>query len=579
MGTGTHRLIILRRGVLLLAAVLLAWSVAVLVTGGFVVETQWRTLSSRAAIRPFIAAALLLILYASRWRRHLRRDLGPAAHLPITTGLALAATCTALLVGLGWGPRLAGGPDAAGYVSQAAMFARGELTVPAAGWVSDTTWPNAAVASAPIGYHPRAHSRRLAPTYSPGLPLLMAVFQVVAGPRAVFLVVPLLAAVCVWATYRLGVTLGGQWTGAIAAILLVSSPTFLVMTVQAMSDVPVTTFWTVSLLAALRGHALRPSLAGGMAILIRPNLVPLGAIPLVLLVTRSDARIRRAALFTTALVPAAGIVAGLNWFYRGDPLRSGYGSFGYLYSMSRVLPNLERYARWFRESQTLLPLVGFFAPVLARASSHERIRLLLVCLVFPASLVVLYLPYLVFQPHEWGYLRFLLPGYPALMVGVGICCTVLIERVRWRTTAVVGTAFVVGALAVHGWQFASHQGVFAAQQADERYARAVAHVRTLEPDAVVVSLAHSGTLWFYTGRDVLRFDAIENVEIDTALAELQARGRAVYLVGDPFEIVMFRQRFAGTAAERHVAAARATDLQGALVYRVTAATARSSEKK
>ena len=579
MGTGTNRLIVVRRGVLLVAALLLAWSVAVLVTGGFVVETRWRTFSSRAAIRPLLAAALLLLFYATRWRRHGRQDLGPLARVPLTLALAVAATCTALLVGVGWGARIGGGPDAAGYVSQAAMFVRGELTVPAPEWATDARWPNAALAGAPIGYHPMTDVRSLAPTYSPGLPLLMALFHVVAGPRAVFLVVPFLAAACVWATYRLGLTLRGSWAGAIAAMLLVSSPTFLVMTVQAMSDIPVTTFWTLSLVAALRGHPAGAGLAACVAILVRPNLVPLSAFPLALLLARSDTRIRHGVLFSAALVPAAAIVGSLNWYYRGDPLRSGYGSFDYLYSMSRVLPNLKQYARWFGDAETVLPLAGVFAPVLARVSRQDRTRLLLVCAGFPAAVLALYLPYLVFQSHEWGYLRFLLPGYPALIAGAAVSFTSLMERARWRHAAVVAATVVVVALTVHGWRFATEHGVFSAQQADERYTRAIAHVRTLERNAVLVSLAHSGTLWFYTGRDVLRFDAIEGAEIDAAVADLQARGRPVYLVGDPFEIEMFRRRFAGTDAAARLADARVTDLQGTVAYPLSAATSRSSERK
>ena len=155
----------------------------------------------------------------------------------------------------------------------------------------------------------------------------------------------------------------------------------------------------------------------------------------------------------------------------------------------------------------------------------------------------------------------------------------LIDRARRRTAAIVAAVLVVVAAMMHGWSFAVEHGVFSAQQADERYTRAIAHVRTLEGNAVLVSLAHSGTLWFYTGREVLRFDAIEGAEIDAAIADLQARGRPVYLVGDPFEIEMFRRRFAGTEAAARLADARVTDLQGTVAYPLSAAISRSSGRK
>ena len=67
----------------------------------------------------------------------------------------------------------------------------------------------------------------------------------------------------------------------------------------------------------------------------------------------------------------------------------------------------------------------------------------------------------------------------------------------------------------------------------------------------------------------MRFDALDGSDIDNAISALEARGRPVYLVGDPFEIEMFRNRFAGTRAVARLAAAPPTDLQGTLVYALT----------
>jgi hypothetical protein len=568
MGTGTNRLMTVGRGVLLLAALLLAWAVVVLVTGGVVLDTRWGTLTSRAAARPFIAAGLLLLLYLVHFRHGWKADAGRWHRLSPPHAVVAVAIVVTLAVGFRCGARIAGGPDAAGYVSQAAMFVGGHLTVRPPEWVDRMTWANAALASAPIGYHPIERPATLAPTYSPGLPLLMAAFQVVAGPSAVFLVVPLLAAVAAWAAYQLGNVLSGPWAGVIAVVLLTSSPAFLVMTVQAMSDVPVTAAWTLALVSALRGRPAMSGLFTAAAILVRPNLVPLSALPCALLLVERDRRVAHAVRFALAAAPGALIVAALNWYYHGSPAQSGYGPFESLYSLSRVRPNLEQYARWFRESQTMIPLVGILAPFIARVSMPDRVRLLLVCSVFPAVVLALYLPYLMFQPQEWTYLRFLLPGYPALMAGAGVVCTSVVGRSRWRVPVSAAVAVLVAAVAIETWQSATARGVFALRETDERYARAVAHVHTLPANAVIVSLAHSGTLWFYTGRDVLRFDAIDGTNIDAAVAELTAAGHPVYLVGDPFEVDMFRARFAGTRAAARVGGAPQTDLRGSVVYRL-----------
>jgi hypothetical protein len=558
-----------RRGILLLAVILLVWAVVVLVTGGFVIETPWRPISSRNAVRPLLGGVLLLLVYIGLWRQHASRDLGPLARLPLPHGVAAASTIVAIVAGLGWSPRIAGGPDASGYVSQADLFVRGELTLPAPSWLADAPWSDAARAASPVGYGPSARPDRLAPVYSPGLPMLLALVQVVAGPGAVFFVVPLLAGVAAWATYSLAATLGDSWAGAIATLLLVTSPAFLAMTVQTMSDVPATACWTLALVASLRGHAIAAGLATGMAILIRPNLVLLTAVPAGLLLLSSNGRLRSAGRFVGASAPAVAIIAVLNWYYYESPLRSGYGAFEYLYSISRVPANLRQYADWFTDSNTVLPLLGVFAPLAIGAHATDRGRLLLVTLAFPSAVLAMYLAYLVFQPHEWQYLRFLLPGYPALMTGFSIVVVSLTRRATWHARA-IPAVILVAAFVAHGWMYAERRGVFAQHEADRRYAHAVAYALTLPPDAVFVSLAHSGTLRFYTGRDVLRFDAIGGHDIDVALSHLDVHGHPVYLIGDPFEIEMFRDRFEGTAAVRRLDGALATDLDGALVYALRA---------
>ncbi len=559
-----------RRVLLLLAAGLVAWGVAVLVAGGFVVETRLGRISSRAAIRPLLAGALLLLFYVTRWREHGRTDVGPLARIPLPAAIAAAATSVALVVAFGWGPRIAGGPDASGYVSQAAMFAQGELTLRAPEWTREAGWNAAVLSGAPVGYRPAEQPFRLAPIYSPGLPLLMALFQIVLGPGAVLWVVPLLAGVTVWASYRLGHLLHGPWTGAIAAVLVVSSPTFLVMSVQAMSDVPVTAFWTLALVAALRAHALGAGLATGLALLTRPNLVPLVAIPAALLLVSPRPNVRRAAMFTLGVVPAAVIVAMLNWHYHGSPLRSGYGSFEYLYSAGRVMPNLRQYTRWFFDSQTALPLVGLLAAVPTRVAPGFRAQRLLVCAGFPLAVLGLYLPYFVFQPDEWGYLRFLLPGYPSLMVGFGVVVATIAQRLPRRAAGEIAAALLTASVIVHGWQYATRTSVFRFQETDGRYLRAVAHARELPETSVLISLAHSGTLRHYTGRDVLRFEVVAPEDMDAAVTYLEARGHQLHLIGDGFEIDMFRERFAGTRTASRLVAARRRDLGGSVAYSLSA---------
>jgi 4-amino-4-deoxy-L-arabinose transferase-like glycosyltransferase len=114
-----------------------------------------------------------------------------------------------------------------------------------------------------------------------GLPLVMALLLGVTGYRdPVYYLVPLLGALLVWTTARLAARFDSRWLGAAAALLLVARPTFVLQVPQPVSDVPAAAWWTGSLLLALhtsRRAAVGAGAAASMAILTRPNLVPLAA--------------------------------------------------------------------------------------------------------------------------------------------------------------------------------------------------------------------------------------------------------------------------------------------------------------
>jgi hypothetical protein len=549
---------------LVAALIALIWALALQITGGIAIETAWRLISSRNPVRPLFAGIAVLGFYIAAWRRHWREDLGPLARAatwpPVIAGIT---TLTALIVGLGWGTRIAAGPDPSGYVSQAAMFARGEVTIEVPPWAQNAHWDDAAYGAAPVGWHPTYQTHILAPTYSPGLPLMMAAVQKLAGFDAVFSVVPLLGGVLVLATYLLGSYLAGRWVGAIAAVLVVSSPTFLLLQEQVMSDVPVAAFLTLATAGAL--HGAHPGLTGAaasFAVLTRPNLVPLVMVPLVL-IAAGDRPLRRLTAFALPLGVACAVVAALNWRYHGSPLISGYGPLANFYSLANIGTNLLQYGFWFVMLHTPLPLIGLIAPVLAR---DGRWRIALVTMLIPLALLALYMPFLVFHRTDWGYTRFLLPGYPALFAGFGIVASALIARSSRPMLARAAAGVIVAVVVAHGWVVSVRSGTFAQRAGDARYARIVEYVKRLPDRSILVSNAHSGTLRFYTGRGVLRFEAIRPQELDPALTDLRRQGYALFLVGDEFEIDQFRTRFAKTQTLAALPREPRVNLGGAVVY-------------
>ncbi|MGH8185089.1 MAG: hypothetical protein ACREUC_00890, partial [Steroidobacteraceae bacterium] len=241
---------IVRRSILVIGCIALTWAAVVALTGGFVINAAWLRLSSRDALRPLVAGVALLLLYGVRFRGEWRTDAALLARVQWPMVCAAVAAGATLIAGLALTTRIAGGPDASGFVSQAALFASGRLTHPAPEWAPDAPWRNATSSASPVGYRPSERTNALAPVYPPGLSIIMAATQIVAGAPAVFFVVPIMGAIAVWATFLLGARVAGRWEGAMASVLLASSPAFLTMLLQPMSDVPATACWVVALLAA-----------------------------------------------------------------------------------------------------------------------------------------------------------------------------------------------------------------------------------------------------------------------------------------------------------------------------------------
>ena len=192
------------------------------------------------------------------------------------------------------------------------------------------------------------------------------------------------------------------------------------------------------------------------------------------------------------------------------------------------------------DAQTPLVLLAFAAPFVLRPPHEERYRLVLLTVVYPIAVLGMYVAYLVFD--GWYYLRFLLPAFPVLFASLG---AILVESVRQsqrRTTAMLLVVAVTASMAFQGWTYARQKGAF---RSEDRFARAVDFANSLPQNTVLVSLGHSGTLHFYTGRDVLRWELLLGYELDDALAYLRRLGHPLYFVGDPFEARDFQRRFAG----------------------------------
>ena len=477
-----------------------------------------------------------------------------ARRFELAAVMAIAMAVT--VVGIAHGARGVSVSDSYAYASQADLWLDGELRVDQS-FALAAPWPDAPRTFAPLGYRPHPDAPRLVvPVYPPGLPMLLAAAKSIGGQRALFVVVPICAGVLVLATYGIGRRLAGGPVGLGAAWLVATSPVVIGYSLVVMTDIPVAAAWAGALFF-LRGASTRSALAAGLlsglAILIRPNLVPLAAV----LGCYYLAGVRRSGVmplvaFGAGAAPWAVGVALLHTHLYGSPLESGYGSVAGLFDLTRVPLNLWLYVTWFAQLQTIAAVAGLIAVFLPLRwlwpLAAER-RLLGVIAAFVAVLWLLYSAWLVFD--TWLYTRFLLASWPVIMVGVG-AVAVALARLLARGTAgaaraeglAVALVVVLGILNIRA---NVEYGTLNFGRGEERGVAAARFARGLIPqDSVVVTVFHSGTLRYYSGILTLNYSWLDAGSLDGAVQWLRARGVRVYALLDDAELVDFRRRFGET---------------------------------
>ena len=550
----------------LLGALALAsglWWLALIVGFGQSVAIGPFHISSRNPIRPLLLCVLAGVGYVFvSGRVRLREDWALAgrglilieAHVK-PAPLALLLTAASVAVAYSFREATAGGSDAFSYVTQADLWlARApglRVEVPIA---ASAPWPNAVETFTPFGYRATIDQRAVVPVTAPGLPLLMAAFAAIGGHCAMFLVVPLTGGLLVWATFLIGRRIVSGTVGLGAASLVATSPTFLSMSKAIMSDLPAAAFWALAIAASVRRSRLTYLAAGlsaSIAILIRPNLVPIAGVLGAWMVWReistpgNDRAVRLAAFVGGVLPGCAAIAAINNWLY-GAPSASGYGDLANLFSVANIAINLRRYAAWLTETQSPIVLAGAAALVVPSSriwpdESRSMARLLAMVAIVTVLIYAAYTPF-----QDWWYLRFLLPAWPAIFVGTSALIFALTRgRDIWLRTAAVA---VVVALGAFGIRTARQLGVYPPGEGERRYATIAELVaRATPPTAAIVTTAHVGPLRYYGGRLTVRYDVMDRTWLDRALAWLEQQGHKPYILLEEQEVEEFTKRFAANS--------------------------------
>jgi Oligosaccharyl transferase STT3, N-terminal len=550
-----------RLALLLVALIALAVAIWDVTIGGFYFTVLGLRVSSWESYKPF-RIGLVALLAAAWLHDRAASPTGTTWHRlgRSTSVIAAAAGLLAITVAIRYGMFTAGGADNYGYVSQAMLWATGRAVAPDPLAALE---PGLGRAVAPLGYQLGPRAGAIVPTYPAGLPLTMAAVSKIAGPGAVYYVVPLLGGLTVWLTYVLGTRVHQPLTGMIAAVLLACSPIFTCQTLAPMSDVPATAWWMLAWALALSTGRFAPigsGLAVSAAVLTRPNLVPL-AIVLFAVVALRTPRMPRLALFLAGAVPGCLIVAALNAYWYGSPLSSGYGQTLSLFSWSRWKLNLQHYFQWLIDLHTVGIVLAFVAPVATRAK-HSVAMVTFFFLLFAS-----YLWYVVFE--TWPALRLLLPAIPLLFILASAVVVRIVEAlpVAFRTATVLIVCTLVPIWYVSK---STSLGVFSVGRSEHRYMAVGRYVaRALPPNAAVLSMIHSGSVRLYSGRPTVRWDIIPADTLDGNLELLRSNGYYPYLLLDDWELPLFRERFSTSSQYGRLdwpAAFAYTDLNDVRVY-------------
>ena len=467
----------------------------------------------------------------------------------VATVLAAAATIGVFWLGMAYGSRAAGGADAFGYVSQAYLWLKGDLRIDQS-WARPFEWPHREESVRPLGYRWGEDRGAIVPTYPPGLPIIMAGFDKVFGTCGPYSVTPLFASLLVAGTFVLGWRLSrSRLTASMAALLMAGSPAFLFNLMFPMSDIVTASLWTWTLVLltspSLPG-ATAAGLVAGLAVPVRPNLVPLalaGVAAAALWCGDNPTRARRAgrvAAFGVWIVTASLFIARLNHTLYGSAFESGYGTTTTLYAWAHLSTNLSHYAVWLTRSES--PLV--FIAVLPIVSGRLRPDWLTGRIAVPLALFVTivlasYLFYLPFE--EWWYLRFLLPAFPVLF----LLLAVALERLscaavpRLPSVALIIVVLLCG---YRGW-FVDSRGLMRIGYDEQRYVAVGQYIsRALPANAILLSMQHSGTIRYYAGRPTIRYDLFTPARFPTVIAQLPGYGYRPYIVLEDWEEEEYRER-------------------------------------
>jgi len=476
---------------------------------------------------------------------------GPFLRLLLLAGI-LALACYALLLRANL-CRFVGGADSSGYLNAAWRLRHGNMVEPVRGLELFSLDDQLSHLFRPLGFTWGGQRDTQVPFYPLGMPLHMAasagVFGWNAGP---FLVSPAAAILGVILIFLLGRQFGlSRFDSAAGALILALSPAYLFIGLQPLSDVLATMWIMAAVLAGLlsrrrAGWAAMSGMAFGLSVLVRPSDALLIFPMLLALPPKKKAYL----LFGAGALPFGLFWLITNKLLFGGWLVSGYrGMVGKDLAAGNFSSHFRHYVSWI--SALLTPLVPIsWLGIGAIRKVPIRDRILLIAWFLPVFLF-----YCFYRPDgAWWYLRFLLPGFPALILaGLLTARSVLnVLRERFRRHAPSGkwvTAAALLCLAVilaNEVRMIDKLRVFDIDESELAYRQSCEWANERWPEkSVVLATQTSGALAYYTRFIPCRWNLLKPGQFDLIRRRAEEQGYDFYAMLFPFEVEEFLKQIPG----------------------------------
>lgn len=408
--------------------------------------------------------------------------------------------------------RYVGASDWYGYYAESLLFRQGQLTM-------KTAFPPAQYpAFAPLGF--LAAGDKIIPQYPPGFPLLLALFGFLGLE---FFVNALCGVLTILVLYLILRNLVGRGLAVLYALLWTFFPVALWGSVNLMSDLVATLFILLTYYFFRRDEIFWSGVAFSFAMTVRPSNILFFIVFLPLIFRKKKFW---PFCLSTAII---GSLYGLyNWAVFGKPWMTGYQGVAAELLGSVFFHHFIYYGKTIFIIMTPLLLIPALLALVRRKPQRW---------FYFFWLLAYWIFYSFWKSGAdyWWYLRFLLPGLPALFILSALGMQDIRERLSarklyWRWLFNAAAVFVLLVMLPYFCGYSKRNMVLTADRGKLFFKASKKIQSLLPPGAMVGSLEMSGPLRLYAGIESFRWDHPQRRKL---MYDFLNKGRTLYLLVEP----------------------------------------------